>query len=129
MDLVVITYTAYLILSIAITVWVAQTLSKNGQLFLLDVFSGKKELASSVNHLLVVGFYLVNLGFVSLGLKLGYNVVSCREAIEALSIKEGTVLLTLGVMHFFNLFVFSCLRNKCNNQPPVVPDGFTEIGT
>lgn len=129
MDLVVITYTAYLILSIAVTIWVAQTLSKNGQLFLLDVFSGKKELATSVNHLLVVGFYLVNLGFVSLGLKLGYDVASCREAIEALSIKEGTVLLTLGVMHFFNLAVFSCLRAKCNNQPPVVPDGFTEIGT
>lgn len=129
MDLVVTTYAAYIILSVGITIWVATTLSRNGQLFLINVFDGKKELASSVNHLLVVGFYLINLGFVSLGLKLGYDVASCREAIEALSLKEGTVLLTLGVMHFFNLFAFSCIRSKSSNHPPVTPDGFTEIGS
>ncbi len=128
MDLVVMTYTAYIVLSVAVTIWVATTLSKNGQLFLVDVFGGKKELATSVNHLLVVGFYLINLGFVSFGLKLGYDIASCREAIEALSMKEGTVLLTLGVMHFFNLFLFNSIRAKYNNQPPVAPDGFTELG-
>ncbi|MDQ3266018.1 MAG: hypothetical protein M3Y59_20590 [Myxococcota bacterium] len=55
------TYLAYLVISIGITVWVARTLQQNGRVFLVDAFLGKETLADSVNHLLVVGFYLVNL--------------------------------------------------------------------
>ena len=126
---VVSTYAAYLAISIAMTIWVARTLSQNGQLFLVDVFGGNKDLANSVNHLLVVGFYLINLGYISLALKIGVDVMSLRQSIEALSEKVGVVLLVLGVMHFFNLFVFSRLRSSAKeNTPPVAPDGFTEFG-
>ena len=127
MDIMVMTYAAYVAVSVAMTIWVACTLSKHGQTFLVDVFAGNKEMANSVNHLLVVGFYLINLGYVSLALKLGYDVSTCRVAIEALSEKIGFVLVVLGVMHFFNLFIFGQIRNRCNNRPPVMPDEFTEI--
>ena len=90
------TYLIYLSISIALTIWVAHTLHKNGRIFLVDVFHGNEPLADSVNHLLVVGFYLINLGFVSLTLKLGYEIPSAKEGIEALSVKVGTVLLVLG---------------------------------
>ena len=93
------TYLAYIALSIGLTTWVAHTLQKNGQLFLVDVFRGNKELANSVNHMLVVGFYLVNFGYVSLALKLGYEVADTREAIEALSSKLGFVLVVLSLIH------------------------------
>ena len=65
------TYLAYLLLAIPLTIWVARTLYKNGLIFLIDSFLGNEPLAESVNHLLVVGFYLVNLGFVSLALRSG----------------------------------------------------------
>src|ERR1051325_11061641 len=78
-------YLTYLALSVALTVWVAHTLHKNGRIFLVDVFHGNEPLADSVNHLLVVGFYLINLGFVSLALKLGYDIATPKEGIEALS--------------------------------------------
>src|SRR4029453_16797127 len=87
MNPIVITYLLYLVISIALTVWVAQTLFKNGRLFLVDVFHGNEPLADSVNHLLVVGFYLINLGYVSLMLKIGYDVKNAQEGIEALSSK------------------------------------------
>src|SRR5688572_32404323 len=102
-QIIIFTYLTYLAISIGLTVWVAQTLFKNGRVFLVDVFHGNESLADSVNHLLVVGFYLINFGYVSLALKLGYNVATAREAIEALSWKIGLVLLVLGGMHFFNL--------------------------
>src|ERR687894_743661 len=108
---IVITYVVYLALSIALTVWVAQTLFKNGRVFLVDVFHGNESLADSVNHLLVVGFYLINFGYVSLALKLGYAVDTAEQSIEALSVKIGMVLLVLGGMHFFNLLVFSRMRH------------------
>ena len=112
MDLGVVTYLVYLVISIALTVWVARTLHRNGRIFLVDVFSGNEELADSVNHLLVVGFYLINFGYVSLALKLGYDVVTVKEVVEALSSKVGFVLLVLGAMHFFNLIVFSRIRRR-----------------
>src|SRR5919202_687543 len=112
MNTIVITYLLYLGISVALTVWVAQTLHKNGRLFLVDVFHGNEALADSVNHLLVVGFYLINLGYVSLALKLGYALESTREGIEALSWKVGLVLVVLGGMHFFNLYVFNRIRHR-----------------
>jgi hypothetical protein len=124
-DVVLVTYTVYLALSIALTVWVARTLFRNGRVFLVDVFRGNEELAGSVNHMLRVGFYLVNLGYISLALKLGYEVVNTRQSIEALSIKVGLVLVVLGAMHFLNLYVFSRIRARAaldDAPPPVDPD-------
>src|ERR671933_1318506 len=108
--IVVCTYLIYIVISVAFTVWVAHTLHKNGRIFLIDVFRGNEALADSVNHLLVVGFYLINFGYVTLALKIGYDVETARASIEALSWKIGLVLLVLGTMHFFNLLVFSRIR-------------------
>jgi hypothetical protein len=125
------TYIVYLAISIGLTVWVARTLHKNGRVFLVDVFHGNDALADSVNHLLVVGFYLINFGYVSMALKLGYIVLNTEQAIEALSVKIGMVLIVLGGMHFFNLFIFSRMRRRTNHhgntQPPVGPDAFTNV--
>ncbi|MCU1263911.1 MAG: hypothetical protein JWM21_229 [Acidobacteria bacterium] len=123
-------YLIYLAISIALTIWVARTLHKNGRVFLVDVFHGNEALADSVNHLLVVGFYLINFGYVSLALKLGYNIGTTQDGIEALSVKVGMVLIVLGGMHFFNLFIFSRMRRRAslvNGPPPVPPDGFTKV--
>ena len=122
------TYMIYLAVSIALTIWVARTLHKNGRVFLVDVFHGNEALADSVNHLLVVGFYLINFGYVTLALKLGYVVSTAEQSIEALSVKVGMVLLVLGGMHFFNLFIFSRMRRRAHARPdgpPVNPDTFT----
>lgn len=124
------TYLAYIVLSIGLTVWVARTLFRNGRLFLVDVFGGNEELATSVNHLLVVGFYLVNLGYVTLALKLAVRVDDATESIEALSHKVGLVLVVLGGMHFFNLYIFSRLRRSVslrNAGRPVAPDTMVSL--
>lgn len=130
MDYLVITYIVYLLISIALTVWVGRTLHANGRIFLLDVFHGNDGLADSVNHLLVVGFYLVNFGYVSLALQLGYQVLDARGVIEALSTKIGVVLLVLGGMHFGNLYVFSRIRRRAvlpDAPPPILPDACTMV--
>ncbi len=130
MNFVVFTYLIYLAISITLTAWVAQTLHKNGRIFLVDVFHGNEPLADSVNHLLVVGFCLINFGYVSLALKLGYEVINIQEAVEALSSKVGMVLAVLGGMHFFNLYVFSRIRQRStlmDAPPPVLPDGCTMV--
>ena len=106
------TYFAYLAISIALTVWVARTLFKHGRIFLVDVFAGNEAIADSVNHLLVVGFYLINLGFITFFLKAGDPVGTPQVAIEFLSTKIGVVVLVLGGMHFINLGVFAKVRGQ-----------------
>jgi len=119
---VVWTYLFYVTISVALTLWVAQTLHKNGRIFLVDAFQGNDAIADSVNHLLVVGFYLINIGYVTLALKYGEKPGNLQEAIEFLSTKVGLVLVVLGAMHFFNLYVLSTSRRrgKERTQPPVI---------
>lgn len=96
-------YAAYLIVSIGLTVWVAQTLSKNGLVFLVECFGHDRTLAGSTNHLLVVGFYLVNLGWILLTLRFGASPETAADMIRFLSTKIGIVVVALGLMHFFNM--------------------------
>jgi len=124
-------YLVYLAVSLGVTVWVARTLYKNGRVFLVDAFSGNVELAGSVNHLLVVGFYLINVGYVAQALRTSQNVDTFRAAIEIVSDKLGTILLVLGVMHFFNLYVLNRLRRRGQqgaNVPPVAPNQHIQLG-
>lgn len=124
---IVTTYLVYLCVSVLLTFWVARTLHKNGRRFLLDVFTGDAELADSVNHLLVVGFYLINFGFVLYTLKVGVRVLNTQTAIEVLADKLGGVTLFLGFMHFFNLYVFSRIRRRTtlSDAPlPVEPNSY-----
>ena len=115
-------YIAYTITSIGMTIWVARTLHKNGRIFLLDAFNGKDEMADSVNHLLVVGFYLINLGFILLFLRFGTPPETLVEGIEYIATKLGVVLLVLGGMHFFNMFNFNRMRKKGNNPERTPPN-------
>ncbi len=125
MDTVVVMYLSYVALSVGLTIWVAQTLSKNGRVFLVDVFDGREDLANSINHLLVVGFYLINLGYVTLALRTSEAVDTTRVAVEVLAFKIGLVLLVLGGMHFMNMVIFSKIRRRRrleDTPPPVTPD-------
>jgi len=126
MNPILITYSLYLLIAIPLTVWVARTLHKNGRIFLVDCFRGDEKIADSVNHLLVVGFYLINIGFVTLYLKTRDLVNTPQDVFEVLTGKIGIVLLVLGAMHFFNIFLFTKTRKKREFEqlaPPLPPQG------
>jgi len=106
------TYLVYLAFSIALTVWVGYTLHRNGRPFLVHAFDGNTTLADSINNLLLVGFYLINFGFVSLSLRTQSPVENTQQAIEVLSVKVGMVLFVLGGMHFFNMHMLHKLGRR-----------------
>lgn len=125
-DYIVWTYLLYIAVSLALTVWVARTLHRNGRIFLVDAFQGNEPLADSVNHLLVVGFYLINAGYVTLALRYGEKPTNLQESIEFFSTKIGLVLLVLGVMHFFNLKIFTQMRKRASRQNQALPPVITQ---
>lgn len=117
MDLTVLTYLIYLLVSVVLTMWVARVLVKAGRVFLDAVFPGDESMPQAVNQLLVVGFYLVNLGFIALWLRKTGSVDTVQGVFSALSVDVGTVLLVLGVMHLGNVFVLNRLRRRAIDGP------------
>ncbi len=105
------TYALYVFISLAMTIWVGHTLHKNGRVFLIENFKGNAALADSINHLLLVGFYLINFGFISLALRYGTKPDDYGAMIEFLSTKIGLVIIILGIMHFTNMIVLVKFRN------------------
>ena len=109
---IVLTYLIYLLISVGLTVIVGRALSRSGREFLLEVFDGNADLADAVNRLLVVGFYLLNLGFVTLTMQTSGNIDGARQGLQLLSVKIGEVLLVLGALHFANLAIFAKVRSR-----------------
>ncbi|MDI1442890.1 hypothetical protein [Polyangium sp. 6x1] len=116
-------YAAYALTSVGLTVGLARTLFRSGAVFLADVFKDNAGMAEAVNRLLVVGFYLLNFGYACLIMKAD-RATDMIEAIEILAAKLGLLLLSLGVIHFFNVYLFHRMRRRAQMAvlpPPVVP--------
>ncbi len=125
--LVIAQHLTYLALSLGTTAWVGRTLYKNGAAFLADTFLGKELLADSVNRLLLVGFYLINGGWVARTIKDGVVPYGASQVIENVASSYGTVLLILGVMHFGNLYVLNRMRRRAiadRSAGPVAPEQY-----
>jgi hypothetical protein len=114
---IVITYLAYLLVSIALTLLAGRTLARNGRLFLLDVL-GTDGPAEAISNLLVVAFYLINLGFVALTMRTAGEIGSARAAIQLLAAKIGEVLLVLGALYLVDIMVLTRLRRRLRLQSP-----------
>ena len=108
-------YALYLSISLGMTIWVARTLSTNGEVFLVQCFGHNEQLAKSTNHLLVVGFYLVNIGFITLTLSAGSEPQTWPEMIRFLSGKVGLAVIVLGAMHFFNMHAIARFGRKVSD--------------
>jgi len=121
---VIVVYAIYVAASLGLTIWLARTLFKNGEVFLEEVFADNPRMASAVNRLLVVGFYLVNLGYAFMTLSVGQTTLTATGAIEALARRLGGLLLALAAMHFGNMYLFHRVRRRTRLRlapPPVEP--------
>ncbi|MEH6657378.1 hypothetical protein [Leeuwenhoekiella marinoflava] len=107
-------YFIYLPITIALTLFVSNILFKNGSLFMIDIFKGKEEIALATNKLFKVGFYLLNIGFALLIMEIhdyGFDD-TYQNLAEVLSSKIGGFTIYLGLMLFFNMFLFFRGRKK-----------------
>lgn len=121
MDLTMTTYLLYLAITVPLTVWVASALQRHGEVFLVDVFHGDERLARAVNRLLVIGFYLLNLGYVSLFMADSDGVESGRAMMELLSTKVGGVAVVVGLVHFTNVWALSRFRRRAMLRSQALP--------
>ena len=115
-------YLIYLPIAISLTYYVSRTLFKNGKIFMIDIFNGKEEIALATNKLFEVGFYLLNIGWALLILKIdSYHFQnSYQNLVEVLSFKIGGFSIYLGFMLFINLFLFFRGRKRSNRATTMI---------
>lgn len=111
-DLTVVAYLLYLAVVVPLTIWVGRALRRHGEVFLVDVFAGDDRLAHSVNQLLVIGFYLLNFGFLSNFMASSDEIMTGRELMELLSSKVGGVALVIGLIHLMNVWTLNAFRRR-----------------
>src|SRR5437899_13068512 len=116
MDLRLVDYLTYIVVSAFLTIWVGDTLFRNGRPFMVSVFK-EDGLADSVNRLLVVGFYLVNFGAAAILINTGGEPPSIADMLKQTVTRIGVVLLVLGFMHFNNLMVLHIIRRPLRQKP------------
>jgi predicted PurR-regulated permease PerM len=102
----VIAYLIYLPVALFLTYYVAHSLFKNSLVYMRDIFNGREDIAISTNTLFRIGFYLLNIGFALYILKINHFLDNTQHTIETLSYKVGGFSIYLGVMLFFNLYLF-----------------------
>ncbi|MEO8515550.1 MAG: hypothetical protein ABI426_02340 [Flavobacterium sp.] len=103
---ILIGYAIYLPIVFFLTFYVSRTLFRNGKIFMLDIFKGREEIAFATNKLFETGFYLLNLGFALMILEMSIAENTYQNLIENLSYKIGGFSIYLGIMLFFNMYLF-----------------------
>jgi hypothetical protein len=124
-DLNFIAYLIYLPIIVTLTWYVAHTLFQNSKVFMLDIFKGKEDIAFSTNKLFETGFYLLNIGFALLIMEIAYEIGSNRNLLEILSTKIGGFAIYLGIMLFFNLYLFFRGRRISKAKTIAITNGAT----
>lgn len=131
MDMKLLTYLLYVAITVPLTVWVGRALRRHGEVFLVDVFFGDERLAHAVNQLLVIGFYLLNFGYLSFFMSSDREIASGQELMELLSRKVGGVAVMIGIVHFGNLWLLNTYRRRAllraTGEPPVRPNRQTLV--
>ncbi|POR26126.1 hypothetical protein JJC03_01160 [Flavobacterium oreochromis] len=113
---ILIGYAFYLPIAFFLTYYVSKTLFKNSKTFMLDIFNGREEIALATNKLFETGFYLLNLGFALMILELSLTQNTYQELVEDLSYKIGGFSIYLGIMLFFNLYLFFRGKRKARQN-------------
>ncbi len=119
---IVTAYLIYLPIALGLTFYVAHSLFRNSIVYMKDIFNGRQEIALATNTLFRIGFYLLNLGFAFYILRISSEVVNTQEVIETLSLKVGGFCIYLGIMLFFNMYLFFrgkkvSAQKRLNHQP------------
>jgi hypothetical protein len=109
MNYIVLTYILYLLIILYVIIYIGAVFYRNGEPFLIQTFKGDKAIATAVNKFLLVAYYLFNIGYSILALKVKIAVTDWQQMLEVLSAKAGTIILILGIAHYFNILTLICI--------------------
>jgi hypothetical protein len=112
-------YIIYLALAYIITVHVGLVFYRNGRVFILNLMGGDEQFTNAINNLLLVGYYLLNLGYCAVMITMWEPIDSPEGMINNLSFMLSRIILLLGIMHYINMAAIYLLSKKHKFHPNI----------
>ena len=112
MNLNIIGYGIYLFFTVIIIVKVGNICYRNGNIFIRSLMKKEIELSIQINKTLLIGYYLLNIGYSTITLITWNKIGSVINLIEVLSKKTAIIILIIAVLHYSNIYLIKKFINK-----------------
>ncbi len=66
-----------------------------------------EELCHQINKMLLIGYYLLNLGYCAMTIISWEKIQNSTQLIEIIATKSAIIILTIGFMHYINIFLLT----------------------
>lgn len=108
----IIAYSIYLLVTVYVTVVVGYGFHKHGHYLILDLFNGNEPATKAINNMLLVGYYLVNIGYLALSITTWPTLVNWADTIGLLFDRVSIILILLGLLHVNNIVWLHILSKR-----------------
>jgi len=105
MNLNILAYIIYLLLTASTIIYVGNTCYQNGKVFIQQLIPQNHLLAQQVNKILLLGYYLLNLGYCATTLIAWYQIEAAPQLVEMIAGKMAKIIVIIAVMHYFNIYI------------------------
>ena len=105
-------YGVFTLIIVFIIVVVGKICYKNGNIFVASLIPDHLALCQQINKILLVGYYLVNIGYASMTLASGEHIISLARLVEVIAFKTAVIVCILSVLHYLNIFILTTSIQK-----------------
>jgi len=105
-------YIVFLAVTVFIIGKVGMVFFRNGRLFILSLFHNDAAFTDHTNRLLLLGYYLLNIGYAFVSIRTWPAVSSAAVLIATLGTRIGVLLVLLAVVHYINMTVLYLLSHS-----------------
>jgi len=109
-------YSIFIGLMVFIIVVVGKICYNNGNVFVAALIPGHLELCQQINKSLLIGYYLVNIGYCAVNLSFWSSIGSWPILVEVIALKMSGIIIILSVLHYLNIFVLTTQVQKLIKQ-------------
>jgi hypothetical protein len=111
-----ITYILYILISSLLVIYVGNFCYKNGQVYILNYFPNDTNLGNSINKLLRIAYYLLNIGLAIWTLHSIKNIKNTAAAILEITQRLSFILLVIAALHFINIYTVYLIHKHFKHQ-------------
>jgi hypothetical protein len=107
MNLNILGYAIYLLITIFIIVKVGRICYQNGNIYVAQLIPDHIDLCHKINQVLLLGYYLMNIGYCAMTLISWEKIITFNQLIEVIAFKSAIIIGTIAFMHYGNIFVLT----------------------
>lgn len=107
MNLNIIGYGIYLLITSIIILKVGKICYQNGNVYVAELIPEHLDVCLKANQILLLGYYLLNIGYCAMTLISWEKIVSINQLVEVIALKSAIIIGTIAIMHYINIILLT----------------------